>query len=140
MKRALAEAHAEEPRDDNSLRVAYLFSGVADNQDGFALAAKEFGKEIGIQLVVDHFDVLNGEEQDLSIQHIFEGVSGNIDPGYFHAALSSPPCPLVHLQDEAAHHPRGIRTGPAATKERSPTRRTRRRCGSAPCLRRGLRR
>lgn len=72
--------------------MAYLFSGYANKQDGFAQAAKEYGKDIGREVVVDRYGIVNGEDQDFSAQHIFEHALQRIKSGHYHAGLESPPC------------------------------------------------
>lgn len=69
-----------------SKRVLHLFSGPSGRVDGFAAAIR---KAVGTG---DEFDIVNGPEEDLAVDQVWEKILARIKSGYYRALLAGPPC------------------------------------------------
>lgn len=67
-------------------RILHLFSGPSNRVDGFANAVRALGGQCV------EYDLVNGAEQDLANDHIWQGIMSDIKNGVYDALLAGPPC------------------------------------------------
>jgi hypothetical protein len=80
---ALQEALAVRPR---GISVLFLFSGPSSRKDSLASLLALHSIRCAA------FDVINGAEQDLSDDSVWDGVKARIHSGEFSGVFASPPC------------------------------------------------
>ena len=87
-------AEVPPPKEDAVPRqwaVLYLFAGKERHADiGFFL--KEMAAKNGCNLVLDEFDILRGEDQDLTQDDTWETVKSKLQHGFYDAVVVAPPC------------------------------------------------
>ena len=82
------------PRNSNfnAIRILYAFGGPENKAGGFEECAKEIANETGSEVIVEIFDLINGDHQDLANDTIFQKLIDRIQRKEFNAAMLPPPC------------------------------------------------
>ncbi len=73
-----------------AIKLLYLFSGVPGRPDSLADLARNWGRKLGIRVVVDELDIESGT--DLADEDIWRGVTRSITSRQVDGILASPPC------------------------------------------------
>eukprot|EP00435_Cladocopium_sp_Y103_P025927 s1750_g6.t1 len=81
-----ATTEIEEGVKEFSQCILHLFSGPDNRVDGFAAAVRRAGYEC------DEYDIVNGAEQDLAANQVWDKVYARIKAGGYLAMLAGPPC------------------------------------------------
>ena len=71
--------------------VLYLFAGRERHAD-IGLFLKEMAAKNGCNLVLDEFDILRGEDQDLAQDDTWETLKSKLQHGFYDAVVVAPPC------------------------------------------------
>ena len=84
--------------------VLYLFAGKERRADiGFFL--KEAAAKEGCILVLDEFDILRGEDQDLTQDNTWERLKSKLEHGFYDAVIVAPPCNTFSRARHNKSHP-----------------------------------